>query len=94
MKKYNQRDLDKNLLCHIPPDMPNPGAYDHTADFYTHAHRPDIQIPSLKLYRDKKLGERAGKSGPYYINAPYDSFDPSTAFSQSINYKITGQTKN
>ena len=74
--------------------MPATGSYDHTADYYTHAHRPDIQIPNLKLYRDKKLGERAGKDGPYYIQAPYDSYDPSAAFGQSINTKITNQNIN
>ena len=60
--------------------MPAAGAYDHTADFFTHAHRPDVQIPNLKLYRNKRLGERAGKEGPYYNQAPNDSFDPQTAF--------------
>jgi len=74
--------------------MPASGAYDHTADFYTHAHRPDIQVPSLKLYRDKRLGERSCKNGPYYIQAPYDSYDTNTAYKQSINYKITSQSKN
>ena len=74
--------------------MPATGTYDHTADFFTHVHRPDVQIPNLKLYRDKRLGERSGKEGPYYIQAPYDSYDPNTAHGQGINFKITPQNIN
>ena len=74
-----QRDLDQNLLSLLPLDMPATGTYDHNADKLTHLHRPDVNIPNLKMYRDKRLGERAGKEGPYYIQAPYECYDTNVA---------------
>lgn len=53
IKKYVKRDLDQNLLSLLPTDMPGAGSYDHTNDLISHLHRPDIQIPDLKLYRNK-----------------------------------------
>ena len=41
----------------------------------------------MKLYRPKRLGERSGKNGPYYLNAALDSYDPQTAFEQSLAKK-------
>ena len=69
--------------------MPGAGSYDHTNDLISHLHRPDIQIPDLKLYRNKQLGERSCKNGPYYIQAPYVSYNPNVANEQAIDFKIT-----
>lgn len=74
--------------------MPAAGAYDHTNDLIVHQHRPDVQIPDLGLYREKRLGERAGKDGPYYFDAAYDSYDPAVAHNQGIHLKITPQNRN
>lgn len=75
------------MLKNIPLDVPGAGAYDHTADKPRQAHRPDLQIPNMKMYRPKRLGERAGKSGPYYLTVGLDSYDPQTAFEQSLAKK-------
>lgn len=56
MSKQTKRDLDKNLLCHIPLDMPSVGCYknaNHTGFVFP---RNDINIPNLKAYTPKDLG--------------------------------------
>ena len=64
--------------------MPAAGQYNENSITYKYK-REDIQIPSMKLYTPKKLGNTYSKQANYYRNAPYDSFDPVGAFDAQIN---------
>lgn len=55
LKKYRSRDLNKSLLQHIPQDMPAAGQYNENSITYKYK-REDIQIPNMKLYTPKKIG--------------------------------------
>lgn len=83
-KKYKSRDLNQSLLKAIPQDTPSAGQYDENS--ITHKYRrDDIQVPNLKLYTPKKIGNTYTKQANYYKNAPFDSYDPLTAFDSQIN---------
>ena len=84
IKKITGRNLNQNLLQHIPQDTPAAGQYNENSTAYKF-QREDIQIPKLGMYTPKKIGKTFTKQANYYREAELDSFDPATAHDSVIN---------